>query len=1221
MAGHSRPVIDINQAVILVHQVPGPEALDAVVETCAGMSIMSQGPSSCGAEVKVSNELRQMFCDVMKATGHKGVVCGDIREHSVVAEMHELWPTSSIMMAGFSRQPWSRLGDHKGFADQRSTTLPATLKAAYMLRCHTLILECVTNAGADKDVMDTIKHFMQMTGYRMGSATLKLENIMPANRHRWRCVLTSPFLPPISLRDLPLRANRATIGDVLPTIPFWPTEQTEQLELDRYETNKIWQSGTFEKCIMMDHTTLPTALHGWANQLGGCPCGCRKGPMSDERLMSKGIFTSLILVGGVYETKTHQLPKTRHVHSWEFSTLHGVIFDEDWPKYMRLLVSGLGQMATPIQSAWVFGQYKSQLQAFWGAEVKKPEHYLWDHFQRFFASVVHSQPSVGMHPKFQNFIQDTKALLQSSMWATNAPILGVHMPALPEFTSPVHPHPTENVQRASVEYASVGPRVQVEEGEGRISLRAEISDQPVNDQTWDTNNHQPCAKSQHDTPSGAQEGHDDDQETPCVRGWSIEAPPQEGLPTAMQSRAELNILTTPVIQRTTTGLDHASLNRNNLPKETREDTDEPFEPPTPLITVAGGIAAFATGVNLPEAPQPPFLQEEDGGDGFTQELEDFFANEDTKQPEENSGANTEERTTQSNHSVQVIHRGEPTPITVMTHVTTTVGMLTVADENMKVMEQPIKATNSVGVLIPASEVTFPGQQIFLEHFDGEHAANQQGLRPSALTNAHKVTRISVLYEQKAWVAKDEMGFYLAILQESGFTAVVDPLVLPNTEVVETLAERWGGHIRQKYPDGTREHTISTCILWRQHWSPVMMVATQKGLMVYTIPYVAHIVEAGLVVVGIKAEVVTAAMQNSFPNDCGFQSIHWLAEQCEAPSDRLFQPPIPALPTKSAVTMRNAFELYLHKNNLAHALVRPSTIEFGGATDEVVTGLMPMLTEHGVPDSAVEERAKMIEEKLGRVAVAKALRGKFPWKDIKSLANNQLPKIQLVLPGEFADAIASRLKQPRPFGSKATKNKRPEKPQKSPIVLQAEDISVPPGVFKDASGVPLTQINPREIGPQAQGIVIMDPAEAITYAKIGNPVSKAGLAIIVVNHQDPTMTHVGQQIRLPAKCERTGEPILMTAKIIQIGKIEVLRAAPDKSVRVDEVKATVLRTILYRDECDTDWAEIIKGPARYIIKQVTEFEPNHAGKSPIIYAWDRQYLSENMENANHTKQLR
>ena len=58
----------------------------------------------------------------------------------------DLWtahPRCSAMMVGFSCQPHATGGQQNGANDSRSTTLVAALKAAFRMRCHIIILECV----------------------------------------------------------------------------------------------------------------------------------------------------------------------------------------------------------------------------------------------------------------------------------------------------------------------------------------------------------------------------------------------------------------------------------------------------------------------------------------------------------------------------------------------------------------------------------------------------------------------------------------------------------------------------------------------------------------------------------------------------------------------------------------------------------------------------------------------------------------------------------------------------------------------------------------------------------------------------------------------------------------------------------------------------------------------------------------------------------------------
>ena len=92
------------------------------------------------------------------------------------------------------------------------------------------------------------------------------------------------------------------------------------LKLDAYETRKFEEFGGIGTNLVNARAQLKTALHGWANQLSGCPCTCR----------------------------SH--------HPWEMAVLHGINPNQSWEP-LGLSISALGQMAAPVQSCWIASCY------------------------------------------------------------------------------------------------------------------------------------------------------------------------------------------------------------------------------------------------------------------------------------------------------------------------------------------------------------------------------------------------------------------------------------------------------------------------------------------------------------------------------------------------------------------------------------------------------------------------------------------------------------------------------------------------------------------------------------------------------------------------------------------------------------------------------------------------------------------------------------------------
>ena len=83
--------------------------------------------------------------------------------------------------------------------------------------------------------------------------------------------------------------------------------------------------------------------------------------------------------------------------------------------------------------------------------------------------------------------------------------------------------------------------------------------------------------------------------------------------------------------------------------------------------------------------------------------------------------------------------------------------------------------------------------------------------------------------------------------------------------------------------------------------------------------------------------------------------------------------------------------------------------------------------------------------------------------------------------------------------------------------------------------------------------------------------------------------------------------------MQIGTIEVTRAAPANPTQVDEVSAVVIRTCTYRDELThIQWEKFRSRPIKYVVEDVQCLQPDDHGASPIIDVWDRQWLNDRMD---------
>ena len=183
----------------------------------------------------------------MRFQGFETTVTGDVGSHAVWAEIHAAHPTRAVLGAGFPCQPWSRLGDQKKSTDVRALTLKSVLRCSFFLRCHTILLECVTEARKDKDGLKQLTEWCLITKYNARDIILDLNQIWCTNRKHWWCLLTFPGSSPPALEPFPNLPALVTVGDVLPDFPIWPPDHQHQLDIGTVRVSKVLCCKTFHK--------------------------------------------------------------------------------------------------------------------------------------------------------------------------------------------------------------------------------------------------------------------------------------------------------------------------------------------------------------------------------------------------------------------------------------------------------------------------------------------------------------------------------------------------------------------------------------------------------------------------------------------------------------------------------------------------------------------------------------------------------------------------------------------------------------------------------------------------------------------------------------------------------------------------------------------------------------------------------------------------------------
>ena len=465
-------------------------------------------------------------------------------------------------------------------------------------------------------------------------------------------------------------------------------------------------------------------------------------------------------------------------------------------------------------------------------------------------------------------------------------------------------------------------------------------------------------------------------------------------------------------------------------------------------------------------------------------------------------------------------------------------------------------------------------------------------------------RSQALVAQQGCVATDEMVFYLQGIAKAHQVHAVSPLIVHTHDEVNLLLQAWKQELRAPF------EVIVTAVLSGKHWIPFVfhpqnsevhkVVTTSEGKSLWEFFF--PIADNPVVV----QEVILPAAQ--FPFDCGFRSLEWIIAVLQQ------QQPV-GLSLEDAGHWRFLFWQHLFTSNASFQIV---PVVLGGHS-ELETALMALLREHGVFADRVAERAQMLIQKLGAGPLHKAFQARRPWMAIKDLANAVQPKVKIVQEDEFDKVVNARSRNNQPVRTKKVAHGTHD--NRVPALLSPADIVVPPGVFAQQDGQALATLTLRQITPQAKGIVVTTEADVQPYLS-QLPSSREGLGFLILPPTSEAVSAQGVAVRFPAQAVATGEPVLLTAILIQGGSKEVGRNIPATRPQVEQVETQTVKVLIYKDQVTQPWHEVADKPIRYVLHIFPSLKVcKTAGCEcpawhmtaddaiePILDVWQRDHLS-------------
>ena len=1076
------------------------EAPYKVVEVCTGLGALGKGAEAAGFRVQARNEIRSTYADILRDTTDQPVIEGDV---GMLKTMMEIWHASGgscTIASGFSCQPFSSGGDQRQHGDDRSKTLAYTLVLAWLTQAPIVVLECVVEATSSVWVKRKLQEYCQMAHAHYSEVCMQLEHMWPARRKRWWAILSHHRIGIIPMQPLPRIEPAPVISDMMPCFLDAPPSLIEELRLSTTEHEAFERySKSMNSNLIDPHAELPTALHSWGSQVQACPCGSRQ-KFSHERLSTRGVFGALVLA----PAQTADQTCYRHISPQETAILCGLPMEKGWNHPARLLLTGVGQLASPIQSAWVFGHIRSHLQQ----------------MQFDQESAISPQRSVA------KILDDVFAL--RDLWFRGSTV------AMQVFKEKVYlvlnqvPVPTDIALRCDF-----------------LGLESGAKDVPENESKNDDLHSESAEQHRCLLIAELEEEEDLWQSTGAIPGFMIKSSSQRDKSHSNGAK-----------KRDQTEMQPLPSNLAPTPQSDRE---------LPKINV--------------ESPDPA--------------------------PDQQG-------------TVTLIHAADMTSYTLRVTQGQLIGDLVAAEIALNPNVEESGIMDALGNELSFDDCIEDGMCVIIASIQMMRVPEDpsQAMQQIAGMIQHVPRSIGV-FLQHAFVASDEVAFYVKKVATRYHAAFVPPLIVDDAQAMPLVSEQWMIDICNAMH--TRDFSVNpqgavlSLIHAHGHWMPVMASVSSETIIRIALtlggealwPFMFN--ESSRALHKIRAR----PMETIFDNDCGFQAVAWLAQEI---SGNAFEGVTPAL----AMEMRHEF----HQAQTDEARMPPILL---GGTQEVAFALGTILREHGVFDDRLQDRVNTVLDSLGSTAVHNAILSTRPWAAIKQMANQQKPRLQLVLQDEFDKIRHDRAANAKPIGDKSLKtSKRPARviPQ---ITITPQDIVLPHGVFKQKDGELLAQLSLKEVSPQAAGVVLGTEDELTPYM-LRPTISSRGLALLIVNPSEGCVATHGETIRVPVACLSTQEPLIISAVIVQKGQIEVLRNRPESPMKVLEAPNAVVKILIYRDEAGSDWQDVVKAPIRWLLEQFPMLqacmkEPCQCAKTHrvetqevILDLWGRNFVNLKFQKA-------
>eukprot|EP00435_Cladocopium_sp_Y103_P021614 s4003_g5.t1 len=506
--------------------------------------------------------------------------------------------------------------------------------------------------------------------------------------------------------------------------------------------------------------------------------------------------------------------------------------------------------------------------------------------------------------------------------------------------------------------------------------------------------------------------------------------------------------------------------------------------------------------------------------------------------------------------------------------------------------------------VPLSTIAVPGAIYAIHPVDRPRTLTCQAQHPvdqCRIPILKDDSRENLLWQQAGWVAVDEMKFYMQMAANSYPGHFQAPIVLPKTASAEQKAQC----VVDLLTHAARiNEAVYAPVLTEAHWFPIAAISHETGKFSFHAPpaEAARFREALFESLGdVGIEILPSPLPTLFAADCGFQTVGWMLSQAcgDAQSH--------VVDDFQAAHWRHLFHRQLEAAGL-HKVMHRHPLQVGGMST-ATEKLTKLVIDHGVAQARSQECVDHIMNTLGHATIQKVLSSPNPWTDLKARTSMCKPPIRIVLVEELKSMLRRKMQTHDPVGRKASKVKH--KQNAPDFRLKADQIEVPHGVFKQQDGIEIGQLQQSQIKSSSCGVLVTNIEEALPYFALQQPLSTEDIGLLVLDHQDSRLPPHHTIVKVPSICKATGEPLIATAALLQIGGKSVSRNMPAEAVHIQETPHVVIRIALYKDQLQVPWDTVCKGPVRQAMDMPGL---RHLTQSDILDVWDRQFLSESMQKA-------